>query len=173
MIKILSMILVVITAFGITVLIVGYLSSPTFNDKTSFDLDSPPELVWKELVNIEAVNLKKGDVESVKVVDTYGKLIAWQEDLKNGGFRMYRMTNRIEEKNLVIELTDSSYGLTGKWYFVLERLEKGTKVSITEESNLSDSKIRGVRYFLGRNHDLLVWVKYIKVGVIERLLTTP
>ena len=173
MIKVLSVVLSVVIFALLSIGIAGYVSNPEYVSSTTFEIDQSPENIWKELIDVRQSDIKKGDVESVDIVETYGELVAWQENLKNGGYRRYRMTYRVENQNLVIELTDSSYGLTGTWYFVLEQNGKTTKITINEESRLTDFKIRGFRYFFGRNHDLLVWVKYIKVGVLERLLTTP
>ncbi len=173
MFRVLSLVLAVVLVGVLSVLGAGYLSDVTYTDSVYVDVGYNPDLVWAELVNVENAYLKKADVTSVEIVDRYGKLIAWQENLRDGGYRIYRMNQREEGKRLVIELTDSSYGLTGIWSFQLQRSIVGTELLIKEESKLTDIKVRGIRYFLGRNHDLLVWIKYIRVGLTERLLTTP
>lgn len=173
MFRVLSLVLAVVLIVVLSVLGAGYLSEETYVDSLYVDVGYNPDLVWAELIDVENAHLKKSDVTSVEIVDRYGKLIAWQENLRDGGYRVYRMNQREEGKRIVFELTESSYGLTGIWSFQLQRSITGTELLIKEESKLTDIKTRGIRYFLGRNHDLLVWVKYIRVGLTERLLTTP
>jgi hypothetical protein len=173
MLRVLSLVLAILIITALCILGAGYLSTPAYSDSLYVDIGYNPDLVWAELVNVENAHLKKSDVRSVEIIDRYGKLLAWQEDLKNGGYRIYRMNERDEGRRLVVELTESSYGLTGIWTFQLQRSIIGTELLVKEESTLTDIKTRGIRYFLGRNHDLLVWVKYIRVGLTERLLTTP
>jgi len=173
MIRIISVVLAGIIFGGFTIMIVGYFSAPFYSNSILFEMDSPPNVIWNDLVNMKDSTIKKADVSSVDVFDKYGSLIAWQENLKDGGFRRYRMTHRVEERNLVVELMESSYGLTGMWYFVLEKKDSKTLVTITEESTLDNTILRGTRFFFGRDRDLLVWVKYIRVGLLEHLLTTP
>lgn len=173
MLRIVSAILALLAVFGIAIMIAGYTSQPNFSDHTVLTQPYDREIVWNELINIHGMPSKKSDVVSVEVVEQYGKLLAWREDLKRGGYRIYRMNRMVDNKLLVLELTESSYGLTGIWTFELIDSEGGTDIFISEESKLENTQIRGYRFFFGRNHDLLVWVKYIKVGLTERLLSTP
>lgn len=172
MLRVVSLLLSVIVVCGIAILIAGYVTPPQYKDSATFEVSFTTELTWGELMDIENSDKKKADVASVEIVDEYGKLVAWKENLKSGGYRIYRMVQVVENKRLVIELTESSYGLTGVWAFDLEKDPEGTKITITEESELTDIKVRGWRYFFGRNHDLLVWIKYIRVGLTDQLLTT-
>lgn len=169
----LSILFIVIALTFLFVVGAGYSSSPKYANSTFVDTGYSPLLVWGVLTNLSDVGDKKSDVASVDILDEYGKLIAWKENLKNGGYRSYRMLERMEGKRLVIELTDSSYGLTGVWTFDITNTVTGSQVVITEDSELKNIWIRGVRYVFGRDHDLLVWTKYIKVGLTDKLLTTP
>jgi hypothetical protein len=158
---------------ALAILGAGYATNPEYNDSLYVNLDHSPEAVWAELVGIENATVKKSDVRSVEIFDRYGKLVAWKETLTNDGYRIYRMKERDEGRRLVIELTESSYGLTGTWTFQLQPSLGSTELLIREESKLDNIWDRGKRYYLGRNHDLLVWIKYIRVGLVDRLITTP
>ncbi len=173
MFRILSLVFAIVIFVGGLILIVGYTTLPSYNSSTTFEVGYSPELVWQELIKIQLIPSRKGDVVSVNVLEEYGKLIAWQENLRNGGYRIYRMNERQENSRLVLELTDSSYGLTGIWTFDLRSNNNKTDVTITEQSVLGDLKLRGYRVLFGRDHDLLVWVKYIKVSLLQSLLVTP
>jgi hypothetical protein len=171
--RVLSLLLSVLAAITLAVFGAGYATAPEYTDSLYVNLDYSPDMVWAELVNIEKSNIKKSDVTSVEVFDRYGRLLAWKENLKNGGYRIYRMNERIEGRKLVIELTESSYGLKGIWSFEIRPSLGATALVITEDSRLDNIWDRGKRYYFGRNHDLLVWIKYIKVGLVEQLITTP
>ncbi len=173
MTRIFSLVIATLTVIAIGILIAGYASNPSYKDSSTVPLQYSPELVWQQLIDVKSAPQKKSDVVSVEVVDQYGKLLAWKEHLKSGGYRVYRMNEWVENKRLVIEMTESSYGLTGIWSFQLTRTSEGTDVLIQEESTLDNIKSRGIRYFLGRDHDLLAWGKYLRVGLTQQLLATP
>lgn len=174
MVKILY-ILVSILAFTSAIFIVaGYTSKEEYTGSIEFSLDSNIEFVWQELIDVTNAAKRKKDVESVEVIEQYGKLSAWQENLKNGGYRIYRMNEFIPNQKLSIELTESSYGLTGYWSFELyDQNRSSTRILISERSALTNLPLRGIRTIFGRDYDLLVWLKYIRVGVIQTLLITP
>jgi len=174
MLRILSLILTILFLAGGTVLVMGYTSIPKYTNSMTFEVSYSPEITWQELLNIRTIPQRKADVASVEVLEEFGKLLAWQENLKNGGYRIYRMNSLQEKKQLVLELTSSSYGLTGIWTFdIVPVTNNNTQITITEESSLNDIKIRGYRTVMGREHDLLVWQKYIRVGLVQALLIAP
>ncbi len=172
MLRIISAVFALVVVAAIAVLIAGYATSPTQTRMTVFSVDYNAAQVWTELNKFEDATFKKRDVESVEIIERYGRLVAWRENLTNGGYRIYRTNERIDNRKLVVELTESSYGLTGIWTFELWNHSGGTDIRITEESTLTNSRLRGIRFYFGRDHDLLVWIKYINVGMTERLIRT-
>lgn len=173
MLRILSLITTLLILFLCAVLLAGYTSVPEYTDSLALEADYSPANVWQELIHIEDTARRKTDVTSVQILEKYGKLIAWKEDLSNGGYRIYRMITMDENKKLVIEMTDSSYGLKGIWAFNIWEKNGRTVITISEDSSLTDMKLRGWRVLFGRNKDLLVWQRYIRVGLVQSLLTTP
>ena len=173
MIRIFSLVIAILILIVGCIVLVGYNTVPEYSNSIEFDVQYSLELTWQELLKIEKIPERKRDVASVEVLEQFGKLVAWQENLKNGGYRIYRMNKREENKNLVLELTDSSYGLTGIWSFELYPHSTHTTIILSEESQLNNLMKRGYRTIMGREHDLLVWQKYIKVGLVQALLLTP
>lgn len=173
MARIFSLVLTVLIIIGGLILIMGYRSSPAYQHSITFTVGYSSETTWQELLNIKEAPQRKKDVKSVDILEEFGKLVAWQENLKNGGYRIYRMNKRDEGKTLVLELTESSYGLTGIWTFDIRKSGSDTEVTISEESSLVDIKLRGYRSIMGREVDLLAWQKYLKVGLIQALLIRP
>lgn len=170
MIRILSLVLSIALLVGGTILILGYRADPAYKHSITFNIQYSPQITWQELLNINEIPRRKRDVESIEILEQFGKLTAWKENLTNGGYRIYRMNKREENKQLVIELTSSSYQLTGVWTFDIVPSGIDSQITISEESTLTDIKRRGYRVLMGREYDLLAWQKYIRVGLIEGLL---
>jgi len=173
MLRILSLIISILLIGFAVVFLFGYRSSAEYENKISFEVLYTVDMTWQQLVDIKEIPKKKEDVKSVEILEEFGKLIAWRENLKTGGYRVYRMNQRFDNQKLVLELTESSYGLTGIWIFDLSKVENHTWVVISERSTLTNTLVRGYRTIVGREYDLLVWQKYIKVGLVQALLTTP
>lgn len=173
MARIFSLTLTLIILIGGLILLQGYRTNPAYQDSITFAVSFPSVIVWQELLEIKEAPQRKNDVESVEILEELGKLVAWRENLKNGGYRIYRMNNRDEGNTLTLELTDSSYGLTGIWIFNIRKNGSDSEITISEESTLTDIKIRGYRAIIGRQTDLLAWQKYIKVGAMQSLLIRP
>ncbi len=175
MLRILSLIIaIVLVALGIAFLF-GYNAPEEYQNSTSFKVSYATNTTWEQLINIKEIPNRKSDVSSIEILEEFGKLVAWQENLKTGGYRIYRTNQRIEGQKLVVELTESSYGLTGIWTFYISKDVVGndTIVTIEEESKFTNTLRRGYRVIMGREADLLVWQKYIRVGLVQTLLITP
>lgn len=173
MLRILSLIISVVAVIASIILVLGYTSPSAYVDSISANFDYRPEFMWQEITNVRDMERRKSDVESVEILEQYGRLTAWKENLRNGGYRIYRTNEYVLNKKWTIELVESTYELTGIWTFELSADGSQTKVTISEESQLTDFRRRGVRIIFGRNKDLLIWMKYIRVGITETLLRTP
>lgn len=173
MLRIISLTLTVAVLAGVLIILMGYRANPSYQQSITFIVSYSTQDVWRELLNIEEVPKRKKDVESVDILEELGTLVAWRENLKDGGYRIYRMNGRDEEKTLILELTDSSYELKGVWVFYLKPHGNETEVTISEDSTLTDIKRRGYRVIFGREVDLLIWQKYLKVGLFQSLLDRP
>ncbi len=173
MLRILSLIITVVAVVYGILLLTGYRTPQSYSNSITFQMDYSPQLVWQELLKIDEIPNHKKDVASIEILEELGKLIAWKENTKSGEYRIYRMNKREENKQLVLELTESSYGLTGIWTFDLEKSSNATLVTISETSTLTDILRRGYRSFTTRDADIIAWQKYLKAGLVQALLITP
>ncbi len=173
MTRILSLIITICALAAGAILVAGYFAPISYSGSVQFQQNVSVELLWQELIKIREIPNRKQDVESVDILEERGKLTAWKENLKNGGYRIYRTNRIVEGRLLVIELTESSYGLTGIWVFELQQKDDDTIITISEESKLTDMKRRGYRTFFGKNVDLLAWQKYVRSGTLQTLLLSP
>lgn len=173
MIRILSLVITIILVGGAGIFLTGYNTSESYSSEINFTVPYSKDLVWQELFRISETPNRKKDVESVEVLEEYGKLVVWKENLKHGEHRIYRTNKIVEKEYAEIELIESSYGLTGVWIFRLNQAGADTEITIYEESTLTETMRRGYRVIFERDHDLLLWQKYIKVGLVQVLLITP
>jgi hypothetical protein len=160
MFRIFSLVITVASICLMLILILGYREPISYEGSISFETQYRLNLVWQQLLNLEEIPNRKSDVKSVDVLEEYGKLVAWKENLQGGGYRIYR-------------ITESSYGLTGIWSFDLKPEGDLTWVTISEKSTLTDIRRRGYRAIIGRDIDLSIWQKYLRVGLLDALLITP
>ena len=86
MLRILSLTLSLILLIGVVIGVVGHKSSPRYQEEIFFELEYSTNLVWQELLNIKEIPGRKSDVESIQILEEFGKLYAWQENLKNGDY---------------------------------------------------------------------------------------
>lgn len=172
MLKIISYLASILLIFSLIILITGYFSNPNFNGETEWSVDYSREIVWDILVDIEKVPEKKRDVENVEIIGKYFDLYAWRENLRSDGFRKYRMVEVDEPRYLKLELTESSYQMTGFWEFTLTEDGGVTTIKIREESKLDSVWKRGVQFYLGRDFELNAWARYVRSGLFDRLLST-
>lgn len=174
MFRIFSLVITILCIILVLILFLGYTTNPSFSSSVTFEVQYRSQTIWQQLLNFKEIPNRKSDVESIEVLEEYGKLVAWKENLKNGGYRIYRTNQMLDNKKLVIELTESSYGLAGIWTFELEPDGNVTWVTISEESTLTDLKRRGYRRLtLSQDHDLQVWQRYVRSSLIDTLLITP
>jgi hypothetical protein len=173
MLRILSLIISVIVVVWSIIFFTGYNTNEYYQNTIVFTTSNNIFTTWQQLVNFKQIPERKKDVVSVDILEEYGRLVAWQENLKNGGYRIYRTNKRTENKELILELTESTEGLTGVWTFELEPSGTETIVTISEQSKLTKVLRRGYYRIFNQKHNLLVWQKYIKVGLVQSLLNTP
>lgn len=170
MLRIFSLIISIAVCIGILILVLGYNAPTKYSGSLNFTLDIEANILWDELMFIESIAEKKKDVKTVEILQRFGKLVAWKEHLNNGGYRIYRMNEAEAGQRLVLELIDSSYGLTGIWSIDLKKNDGETDVTISEESKLYNIRLRGTRVIFGRDHDLLIWAKYIRISATQSLI---
>lgn len=162
----------VIGFFVLVVVVTGYVVGENYSGKETFTIDFSKNNIYSVLTDIQNIQTGKKDIESIEVLGRSLNLYAWKENLNNGGYRIYRQTLRDRDQRFIIEMTESSYNVTGTWEFVLEREDSQTKVTIIENSKNTSILNRGVRFYFGRNKETKDWIKFIRVRLFNNLLTT-
>jgi len=173
MLKLLSLTLVVVGFLAFLVMILGYSEPISYEGTLTERFDDKREVVWTILNSIEEIQTRKPDVIAVNFLSTERGIVSWREDLENGGFRVYKTLEKTTPSRLVVELLESSYGVTGVWTYTLVQSGTMAEVTITEKSKTDNVWVRGINKIKGRNIYLVKEMKYIRVGLFQNLLTKP
>jgi hypothetical protein len=169
--RIFSLTLSVIVFILIVAVITGYMSGGDYEGEYNFIIQERKSEVWDILVDIENYSKGKKDVSFVEL-RRYQNLYAWTEILDNNSFRKYRQIEKDEGNKLVIEMTDSSDTMKGTWEFSLYEKNQQTYIKIKEKSNVSSIVRAGFMFYFGRDRETQRWVKYMKIRIFGRLLST-
>lgn len=170
--KALYYIVIFIACVFFVAMVTGYFVDENYQNEETLILDYEPRNIIGVLSEIENYEEGKSDVISVDLLGKYLNLYAWRENLKSGGFRRYRQVEKTDNK-IVIEMTESSYGVTGIWEFEIVEERGDSLVYIREKSNYESILRRGFYFYLGMNKETTDWIKFIRVRLFKRLLTTP
>lgn len=173
MLKLLSLTIVVVGFLIALVMVLGYSEPLSYEGTLTENFDDNRDIVWNTLNNIESVPDKKPDVVSVEFLSNERGVVSWREELERGGFRVYKTLEKITPSRLVIELIESSNGVTGIWTYELKKNGTSTEVKISETSKTDNVWIRGINKIRGKDVYLLKEMKYIRVGLFQNLLTKP
>lgn len=163
---------VIVILLFIIFLLISVFSPVNFKgEKVELMLDRP-EVIWKSLTDVEKIPKRKQDVASIDIISYDRQIEGWRENLRDGGFRMYRVVERFPHSNLKLELISSSNGVSGTWEYELEKRGSRTKLKIKEESMTPDLWLRGWYTILGRNILIRRELKSLRVSLFQKLLTT-
>lgn len=128
----------------------------------------PPGRIWGMLTDTERHSLRRHEVKAVEVLapNTSG-LPTWREETGLAGSILLQVTRRVPEKMLVVEMTESGFGMTGTWTFLLEGEAGGTRVTILENSLTEGLVMRGILSIVGRDGNLGLQLKALRKGLAE------
>ena len=170
--RILSLILVVTGLMALIVLAVGYTAEEAYTGETFSTYDNKIGTTWEALTTVEIIPKAKRGVERVEIIARDKGLVTWKEYLEDGGYRLYRMVSIKEPDRYVVEMLDSSDGVTGFWDFRLEQQGHITKVTVREQSKTADIWIRGLHTFVGRNIQSRRDLKTLRTALFQDLLNS-
>ena len=119
--------------FAFTILIlIGYSSSPINHAEVSQSFPIPVTQLWDFVRNVDAIASKRKGIKDIEVLREYeGRPIEWILHTTHGGFRVYRIEERVYEQLSKI-LVSSTFGVTGRWDYRFEKIPGGVKITIEE-----------------------------------------
>lgn len=169
MFKVLSLTVIVAIVLCGIVYIVGYQANPEFSGSETVIFDASIDDTWNVITNVQWITTIKEKVDRVQLTNNEGT--SWAEIDRGGAIRYYSIIEKNKPKRYLVELTESTSGLTGTWRYDLHELEdKQTQVTITEMSTNRSVFNRGIETFRGRDVHIQQAFKSIRVGIFEQLL---
>jgi len=173
MIKALTPLLIFLAIIVSIILIVGKIQSPEFEGQLEVEVPDRRNVVWGAVTDVTRIPYIKRDVEQVEILSNNRGLITWRENLKRGGTRTYVTLEKKEPFLYTIELINSTSGITGTWTYVMKTTENGTLITLHERSITKNVWIRGINKFRGRDNNLIVLIKSLRVALFRNLIDTP
>lgn len=156
-------------------LITGILAPAEYRGSITEEFPDQQIDIWKNLISLEAILLRKPDVDRIEVIEEDRDGIVWIEHLKNGNQRTLRVVERNAPNYLVVDLIQSDNRFVGRWTYNLAQdgESKKTQVTIEEQSYNANVWLRAWHTILGRSINLRREIKSLRVSLFQRLLTTP
>lgn len=132
-------------------------------------------ILWDGITDINRVPYIKKDVKTVTILQNDRGLITWKEDLKmRKGTRTWKIIEKREPSKYVVELLDSSWGVTGTWTYILKEGEDGgTNIQVVENSKTENVWLRGLNKIRGRDIYIIRAFKEMRVLLFRNLIDTP
>jgi uncharacterized protein YndB with AHSA1/START domain len=112
-------------------------------------LHQSPESVYAMTRDFESMPKWRADVRSVNVkTGTQGR-VQFREEGKHGAVN-YELTEDVPARRMVTKITDTDLGYAGKWTYVFVPEGSGTRLTITEDGEVSNVMFRFLsRYAFG------------------------
>lgn len=124
--------------FGV-VMIGGALAPAEHSATVEAEVALPPTKVWEVLADVEKFPEWRSGLQEVRDYDEENR--SWVEVYENGDLPL-RITEEVKEKRLVLTIDDEELPFRGTWTFVIEKTDKGCRVHLTEEGEITNLAVR-------------------------------
>ena len=108
-----------------------------------------PEEVWRVITDVEGFSGWRPDVDRAERLEPIGGWPAWREEGPNGPLT-FAIAAVEPRRRLVTEIVDEGLPFGGRWTYLLEPSQTGTRLTITEDGYIYNPVYRFVsRFFMG------------------------
>lgn len=105
--------------------------------------------VYPVIRDFAAASSWRSDVKSIELLEPAGNKVRFREHGKNGDVS-YEVDEDVSGQRLVTRILDTDLGYSGRWIYQLVDENNGTRVTITEEGEVSNVFFRFMsRYIFG------------------------
>jgi len=145
-------IIVVIVALLVAVVaFVGFRLPMQHTVSRSVVLHQSPQQVYEVIRDFGAAPTWRADLKSVEVEDQPNGKIHFREHGSQGTVN-YEVAEEIPNQRLVTRILDTDLGYSGKWTYALASEGTGTRVTITEDGEVSNVMFRFMsKYVFGQS----------------------
>jgi uncharacterized protein YndB with AHSA1/START domain len=146
-------VLCIVLAAGVIALIGAQLPKNHIATRSLF-LNQPPESVYAAARDFAAAPTWRSDVKRIDLMSQPHGQIHFREEGKNGTVN-YELTEDVPARRMVTRILDTDLGYSGKWIYAFAAENGGTRVTITEEGEVSNVIFRFMsRYVFGQTASL-------------------
>ncbi len=147
-------IVVVIALLGGLVALIGSRLPKTHTASRSILLQRPPAEVYAVVRDFASAPSWRTDLKSVEIQNRPGERLRFREEGKNGTVN-YELEEDAPPARMVTRITDTDLGYAGKWTYVFTAETGGTRLTITEDGEVSNLLFRVMsRYVFGQTGTL-------------------
>lgn len=91
----------------------------------------------------------RGDIQGIEIINSPGEKLHFREQGKHGNVT-YELAEDVPNERIVTRIVDTDLGYSGKWTYAFAEEDGGTRVSITEDGDVSNVVFRFMsRYIFG------------------------
>lgn len=113
-------------------------------------LHQSPEHVYAVVRDFATAPTWRTDLKRVEVEQQPGGLVHFREEGKHGAVN-FELAEDVPAKRMVTRILDTDLGYSGKWTYVFTAENGGTRVTITEDGEVSNVMFRFIsRYVFGQ-----------------------
>lgn len=117
-------------------------------------LKQSPEKVYAVIRDFGSAPLWRSDVKRIDVEPQSSGSLHFREEGKNGTVN-YELAEDLPNERMVTRILDTDLGYSGKWTYVFAAEDGGTRVTITEDGEVSNVFFRFMsRYIFGHTATL-------------------
>lgn len=140
---------VLVVLVGIMALIGSRLPKNHVASRSILLRKSPPD-VYAVIRNFASMPKWRADVKQVDVEGSQGGPIYFREEGKHGTVN-YELIEDVPDQRMVTRIRDTDLGYGGQWTYTLAAENGGTRVTITEDGEVSNVIFRFIsRYIFGQ-----------------------
>lgn len=166
--KALLILLVIPVVLILTFCGISLVANPHFEGSMSTELPVKKEVLWQLLNDPGKLSSKRHEVKKVELLENNELgYQTWTEDTGPTGLIHLEIIEKQPEESMVVEMTESDFGMTGTWQFELSDTETGCALTIHENSTTEGFVMRGFLTLVGRDGNLR-----LQLMNIENVLTT-
>ena len=110
------------------------------------DFPTPPDALWKSLVDVERAPGWRKDLQRVEVLPAQGNHRRFRETTRQGAIT-FAVEEETQPTRLVTRIADENLPFGGTWNYELAPQDGGTRVTITERGFVKNVIFRFLSHF--------------------------
>lgn len=150
----------VLVAVVLAVLVGGLVTPRRHSVSRSIIVPTDIQDVWRTIRDVAQFPAWRDDMIDAEVLTGYGGL-AWRE-ISSAGTASYAVVEEDAPRRMTARTLDEDASFAGVWSWALERLETGTRVTLTQTGEVANPLVRFVRSVRGYHRDIEAYLQALR-----------